>query len=393
MNYTKRTDFYLAIVSILTLVSTVVQAILLLTRYDPDLSLYERGTPGFLIPTAILVILLLSATVFFTLPGGKLKLPGKSAFENHDSADAPSRSIDLTAILLKIGALLLIFGAVLSGILLFYGNFSADHARELWVNATKDNAESSIKMAGTLLQCSAYVGILAAIFPAVLLITGRSSPLSALAAVIWLLLLDLSVYFDNSVILNDPCRSLEILGMSAAILWLLSEIKRMLDGAGRRTYSFVSLAAFGILCISAIPQLIATASGRLVFNSRTLIPVALLGIALMIAGRLYSLRSLPDPQPEPETESESDPESMSEPEPEPAISESNVPAFPEESAVIPDGEPSERHPSRLFVDPFEAIESSAEESESPEAVEEPEIPTENDPSAEGDAGTGEEDPQ
>ncbi len=304
MNNTKRTDLYLTIVSLLTLVGTVVQAILLLHSYDPTLLLYDHGTPAYLIPAVVLVILFLSATVFLTLPGGKLQIPPKATFENHDSA----HNIDLPSILLKIGALFLLIGAILSGFLLFYGDFPVDHAHDLWQNAANGSTESSVKMAGTLLKYSAFVGILAAVFPALLLIIGKGSPLSALTTVIWLLLLDLSVYFDNSTVLNDPCRSLEILGLSAAILWLLVEIKRLLGSAGRRTYTFLSLSAFGILCISAIPRLIASASGQLNFNSRTLIPVAMLGIAGMIAGRLCGLRNLPDPDPEPEAKPAADAE-------------------------------------------------------------------------------------
>lgn len=314
MNEPKRIDLYLTIVALLTLFGTALQTVLLIAGYDPQLTLYDRGMPSYLIPLVVLAIVFLSAVFSRTLSGGKLRFIGKPTFENHDAdgfddgddSDTLARSLDLGPILLKIGALLLLIGAVLSGILLFYGDFPGDHAKDLWLSISNGSTESSVKLAGKLLQFSAYAGILAAVFPAVLLITGRGVPLSALAAVIWLLLLNLSVYFDNGAVLNDPCRSLEILGLSAAALWLICEIKRMLGGAGRRGYTFLSLSAFGILCISAVSRLIATAAGRLSFTSRTLVPVALLGIAIMIAGRLDQLRRTP-PAPEEEAETEEDP--------------------------------------------------------------------------------------
>lgn len=357
MNYTKRTDLYLTIVPLLTLVGTVVQTILLLNYYDPALLLYDRGTPAYLIPVAMLVILILSATVFFTLPGGKLQIAPKPSVENRGSADTPARGVDLAAILLKIGALLLLIGAVLSGILLFYGDFPVDHARDLWQSAANGSADSSVNMAGTLLQYSAYVGILAAVFPAVLLIVGKGSPIAALADVIWLIMMDLSIYFDNSTVLNDPCRSLEILGLSTAILWLLIEVKRMLGKAGRRAYTFLSLTAFGILCITAIPRLIATASGQLDFTSRTLIPVAMLGIAVMIAGRLFSLRNLPATVPDPEPEANNEDLVATEPEAPPALPDETEEIG--DVAFVTEASPDtlEAKTPRAFADPFEVMEN------------------------------------
>lgn len=319
MKNTNRLDRPLVILAALTLVGTLIQALLLLFSYDPTLSLYNRGTPSYLVVALILLIPILSAALSFTLPGGKLSFAKKRTFDNPESDGSSAAPVDPESILVKIGALFLVMGAVLFGFLLFYGNFIGDYARELWQSVANGSADSTVKLAGDLIRFSAYIGSLAAVYPALLLIIGKGRPITALVTVIWLLLLDMSNYCYNGSVINDPCRLLEIVGLSAAILWMLIEIRRMQGRADRRTYTFLSFSAFAVLCISAIPRLIATAAGRLNFTSVTMIPLALFGIATMIAGRLYGLRTVsataePGSEPAPEEAEGTEEDTGSDPE-------------------------------------------------------------------------------
>lgn len=287
MKYAKRLNLVFAALSALTLIAAVIQTVLYLRFYDPVKTLYLPGAPSYLI-LAALAVLLIGASIG-ALTAGKGKLPkgmGESAEESGQTG----------AVLVRVGGLLLLLGAVLSGILLLYGDFPGDHARTLWQAASA--SDGSVNLAGNLLRLATYAGILAAVWPSLLLILGRHRPGSAALTLIWLLLLDLSIYFDNSAVMNDPIRLSEILGLSAAVIWLCGEIRRGLAGQGRRSALLRGMIAGPILCVCSLPRLIATAAGTLPFTSRTLIPVSLLGLAILIGGRLCQIRRLPDVLPD-----------------------------------------------------------------------------------------------
>lgn len=271
----------LPLTCLLSAVGATVQTLLLIFCYDPTEHLYQQNTPDSVIPLLILLSLPLALTAFLTTPksGTPLPIPGKK--------DSPLTTGPLS----KIGALFLLIGAILSGILLFYGNFLSDHAADLLLQT--DSPVNTIAIAANLTKISAYVGILAAVYPALLLITGRGDAIFGMITALWMLLVDLSVYFDNSVVLNDPVRLLNLLGLSAAVLWMTADLRLILGRSSLRALRLYGTFLLPILALTSLPTLIATAMGILDFTSRTLLSVALFGMALLILGRQIDLAALP----------------------------------------------------------------------------------------------------
>lgn len=268
----------LPFVCLLSVICAAVQTLFLILCYDPAVSLYQRGTPYLILPILFLVALIVALAVVLSTPksGTPLPVPGKK--------DSPMGTGPLT----KIGALFLLIGAILSGILLFYGNFLSDHAADLLLQT--DSPTNTVAIAASLTKLSAYAGILAAVYPALLLITGKGDGIFGMITALWLLLLDLSIYFDNSVVLNDPVRLLMLVGLSAAVLWMTADLRLILGRASRRILYFYGIFLLPVLAACSLPMLIVTAMGNLDFTSRTLVWVALFGMALLILGRLTDLR-------------------------------------------------------------------------------------------------------
>lgn len=272
----------LPLTCLLSGIGVVIQTLLLVYCYDPIRGLYQSDTPYLILPVVFLVALILAIATFLMTPKSQIPLPvpGK---KNSPLSTGP---------LAKIGALFLLIGAILSGILLFYGNFLSDHAADLLFQT--DSPTNTIAIAANLTKISAYLGILAAVYPALLLITGKGDGIFGMITALWMLLLDLSIYFDNTVVLNDPVRLLTLVGLSAAVLWMTADLRLILKRASRRAFRLYGIVLLPILFASSLPMLIATAMGILDFTSRTLLSVALFGVALLILGREIDLTALPD---------------------------------------------------------------------------------------------------
>ncbi|MGM9680556.1 MAG: hypothetical protein ACI3XR_03525 [Eubacteriales bacterium] len=268
----------LPFVCLLSVICAAVQTLFLIFCYDPAVSLYQRGTPYLILPILFLVGLIVALAAVLSTPksGVPLPVPGKK--------DSPVGTGPLT----KIGALFLLIGAIFSGILLFYGNFLSDHAADLLQET--HSATNTVAIAANLTKLSAYAGILAAVYPALLLITGKGDGIFGMITALWMLLLDLSIYFDNSVLLNDPVRLLMLVGLSAAVLWMTADLRLILGRASRRILYFYGIFLLPVLAACSLPMLIVTAMGIPDFTSRTLVWVALFGMALLILGRLTDLR-------------------------------------------------------------------------------------------------------
>lgn len=267
---------FLPVLLSVTLLLTALITVLITTCYDSALGLFEPGTPtwllGILFPPPLLLAL-------FAL-----------------AASPKKRWIDAdrlrTSPLTRVGVLFFLLGVAFVGVTLFYGNFPNDPATTLL--GCTDSEIHTLRNSAYLLRFAGYTSVLAAVFPAVILIVGRGDTFFGMITVVWLLSYDLSLYFDSATSMNDPRRLLLILSFTAMVFWTLSEIRLCLGKASHRTVRIFGAFALPLTAAGSIPSLIATALGLIPLSSRTLIEIAAFGTTIWILGRLFELANLPE---------------------------------------------------------------------------------------------------
>ncbi len=106
--------------------------------------------------------------------------------------------------------------------------------------------------------------------------------------IFWALFYLVFMYFDQSVVMNNPERELVQLAAIASLLYFTTEARYQLGIAKPRLYFAFSLAAIIIIFASSIPNVVLTASGTIQFNSHTIYSFCQIGILSYIITRNFS---------------------------------------------------------------------------------------------------------
>lgn len=122
---------------------------------------------------------------------------------------------------------------------------------------------------------------------------GLSLKFTSIFPVLWGIFYLLFIYFDKSVVINNPEREMVQLGIVAAMFYFISEARYQLGISLPRLYFAVSLASIIIICVSCIPNIILTVQGIVSFTPHTIYSFVQLGILSYIITRLLSFTFTP----------------------------------------------------------------------------------------------------
>lgn len=111
--------------------------------------------------------------------------------------------------------------------------------------------------------------------------------------VLWGIFYLLFLYFDKSVVINNPEREIVQFGVIAAMFYFISEARYQLGISIPRLYFAVSLASIIIICVSCIPNIILTVQGIVSFTPHTIYSFVQLGILSYIVTRILSFTFTP----------------------------------------------------------------------------------------------------
>ncbi len=115
-----------------------------------------------------------------------------------------------------------------------------------------------------------------------------SEKYTSFSPIIWAIFYLIFIYFDSSVVLNNPERELIQLAAIASLLYCTSESRYQLGIAKPRLYFPVALASIIILLVVNVPNVILTAVGVLRFTTHTIYSFSQIGLLLYIITRIFS---------------------------------------------------------------------------------------------------------
>ncbi len=112
--------------------------------------------------------------------------------------------------------------------------------------------------------------------------------LTSLFPIIWAICYLLFIYFDSSVVINNPERIIIQLGIIFSMFYFTSEARYHLDIATPPLYFAISLASVIVISVSCIPNIILTVQGIVGFTPHTIYSFLQLGVLSYIVTRLLS---------------------------------------------------------------------------------------------------------
>lgn len=266
--------YALPIVLALTLIATAIQTFLLVGYYDKSVSLYKHSMPdAFQTIVWVLFALTLAASIgiSLTIKSGRNVQP------------------KLVSPISWAGASILVPALIAFCVFSLFVNISGDRVPSLISEVSDSSGQiRSMVFATYLAKYGAYLAILAAVFPAVMLITNKANPISAIFTSVWAMTVALRSYFDIDAPMNDPIRLLRIVGFAGAVLAYCLETRGGLQRLTDRLAVILGSIAFFATTVSSVPTIICCVSNRM-FQTDLFGAFALLGTSLITLDRIVSV--------------------------------------------------------------------------------------------------------
>jgi LPXTG-motif cell wall-anchored protein len=270
----KRKNLPFGMISLSVALTVAAAALLtyqLLTSYDSVLLLFSSGVSSYPVLGLLTLALLASLSIFALFQKGELE---------PFSQKEPLFS--------RIASLIVLVGLLSTTVLLLFTQTLGDHFVTLSQQVNDNN--QSTHLAAILVRYTAVLAPIAAIQPAILLLTGRVSPYSTMILTTWLLALALAVYFDITTVMNDPARLWLLTGLCMAVFFLLSKTAEAVGKNRPRFLLWVKLVSFSLLFTASLPFLILTAVGKLTFGTQTAYFTLLFGLSLLSISSVYHVK-------------------------------------------------------------------------------------------------------
>lgn len=267
----------LPIILALTLIATAVQSFLLIGYYNSDELLYDHS-----VPTALRVVIwiLFAITLVASIV---IALTVKSGRNVQPKQVSP---------IAWTGASILVVSLIAFCAFSLFVNLSGDRVPELIAElaeqSTSNDNERSMTFATYLAKYGAYLAILAAVSPAVMLTTSKASPIPAIFTSVWAMTVALRTYYDIATPMNDPMRLLRIVGSAGAILAFCLETRAGLRRLTDRLALTLGSVAFFATAVSSVPMIICYAANKML-QTDLFTAFALLGTALISLDRIVAV--------------------------------------------------------------------------------------------------------
>lgn len=262
----------LPLIVIPTLAAIVCQLLLLGIWYEPDTLLYAQNASTVL---RVAVWLLFAVTVAISV------VISTSFRREERSLDERVSPVSLAAAgILALSLLTFCWGTL-------FANFIGDRV-PLLMNYAESEIRSMV-FAAYLVKYGAYLAIIAAVFPIVMLITKKSNPLFAIFTSVWALTVALRVYFDIGTTMNDPIRMLKIVGFAGMVLALCLETRIGIGRLPDRAAMILLSIAFFATALSAVSVVYGCFFVLDTIETDIFAACALLGTSLLCLDRIVTL--------------------------------------------------------------------------------------------------------
>lgn len=266
--------YVLPIVLALTLIATAIQTFLLVVYYDKSDLLYKHCVPD--VPQTILWVLFALTLVISIWLSLTIK-SGRNVQPKHVSPIAWAGASILVPALIAFCAFSL------------FVNITGDRVPALISEVSDSSGQiRSMVFATYLAKYGAYLAILAAVFPAVMLITQKANPTFAIFTSVWSMTVALRSYFDIDTPMNDPLRLLRIVGFAGAVLAFCLETRGGLHRLTDRLAVILGSTAFFATTVSSVPTIICCVANRMI-QTDLFGAFALLGTSLITLDRIAAV--------------------------------------------------------------------------------------------------------
>lgn len=274
MNNKSLRKYALPIVLALTLIATGIQTFLLVGYYDKSESLYKHSVPNAL---QVVIWVLFALTLIASIG---LALTIKSRRNVQPKLVSP---------IAWAGSAILVPALIAFCAFSLFVNISGDRV-PLLISEVSDSSGQirSMVFATYLAKYGAYLAILAAVFPAVMLITSKANPTFSIFTSVWAMTVALRSYFDIDTPMNDPLRLLRIVGAAGAVLAYCLETRGGLRRLTDRLAVILGSIAFFATTVSSIPTIICCLSHKML-QTDLFTAFALLGTSLITLDRIAAV--------------------------------------------------------------------------------------------------------
>lgn len=266
--------YALPIILALTLIATGIQTFLLVGYYDKGASLYKHSVPDALQTVTWVLFaltLILSIALAMTIKSGRNVQP------------------KLVSPIAWAGASILVPSLIAFCVFSLFVNIPGDRVPALISEVLESSGQiRSMVFATYLAKYGAYLAILAAVFPAVMLITNKANPISAIFTSVWAMTVALRSYFDIDTPMNDPLRLLRIVGFAGAVLAYCLETRGGLRRLTDRLAVILGSIAFFATTVASVPTIICCVTNKML-QTDLFGALALLGTSFITLDRIAAV--------------------------------------------------------------------------------------------------------
>lgn len=256
------------------LAAVLLQAVLLLTCYEPEIGLYRYGFPTGILTIGYLAAALIVLSVVVFLPFAGIHKQAPDCLR----VCRPCRSAAA-----EVLALLTAVAIAATLIAQLVNLYAYDPLSDLLLDPSESNSTAHfMHLASLVLALPATAHFIA-------LFAGKKTTYPLLLTLLWTCAYMLRVYFDSSVLLMSPIRQLTLVALVTVVLFLIAELRLARSVCTPLFYSVCAALAAFFAALSGVSGLLLTAIGYLPASTETAYYAFQLVIALLALFRVRAV--------------------------------------------------------------------------------------------------------
>lgn len=263
------------ILSAILLGVAAIQSILYLTCYEEALGLYKFGFPSGVVAVGYLLVAFVTLSGVIYLPLYAIKKSAPKCLEIVISPK-PTRALDFVSLLTA--------ASIAATLVTQLIRLNADDPLSILLSNVSDTNTT----ARTMLVLSLVLAIPAAVY-FVGFFAQKTWPYALLFTIVWLCVYMLRVYFDTSILLMSPIRMMTLAALSAALFFLLMELRLARGIHCPILYSVGATLTALFSGVSGFTALLLTVCGRLPLSTESVYYAFQLLLALFALLRMKEI--------------------------------------------------------------------------------------------------------
>ncbi|MBO4356013.1 MAG: hypothetical protein J5850_04085 [Clostridia bacterium] len=269
MKSAKKYGLFLAIILAVSIIATALNVYMYHSSYDYEKNLLNGKAVGLAVLAIGVIAAVISFICAFTV--NKRELPS---------------SLLPASVGVRIGAGIAAIAILAFGVFVFLKVFPGDGITKIFYSQA-GSGQTAIKI--WLVKIFTFSFPIASAYFVALMISGKSNIILGTVSTVWCLILETFIYYDISVVMNDPVRLSMICALSAVIVSLIIDVDSACERVMSKTKTAFQLICVFVLFVTGVSPLYLYIAGKLALSSMAALYGVIIGTLIITISRAVSI--------------------------------------------------------------------------------------------------------